>query len=137
MALEIVERVGRAMHVRATGKLSKTDCDEFVHEAEAAMKAAAEGQVRILFEVDQLSGWEPAAIWEEVKFGFRHYGDVERLAILGEKQWRFLAMACRPFTRAEVRYFDRDRLARARGWILEGLAVEAEQASAESETAGV
>ncbi len=30
-------------------------------------------------------GWSAGVLWEGVKFDWKHYGDIERLAIVGEK----------------------------------------------------
>jgi hypothetical protein len=38
-------------------------------------------RIRILLELDDFHGWELAARWEDLKFGLRHYRDLERLAL--------------------------------------------------------
>jgi len=62
------------------------------------------------------------ALWEDTKFGVRHFHDIERLAIVGEKKWqKALAVFCKPFTTAIVRYFEAGQLGGARAWLEEGL----------------
>lgn len=52
-------------------------------------------------------GWELAAAWEDTKFSMRHFHDSERLAMVGEKAWQhWMAVFCKPFTKADVRYFE-------------------------------
>jgi hypothetical protein len=79
---------------------------------------AEKGKIRLLFEMSQLSGWEAVAAWEDFKLGVKHFADIERLAMVGEKKWqKVMAQLCRPFTTAEVRYFERSDLATARNWL--------------------
>jgi hypothetical protein len=50
-----------------------------------------------------------------------HYRDIERLALVGDKAWeKHMGAFCKPFTKAEVRYFDRSEMAEARRWLSEG-----------------
>ena len=65
-----------------------------------------------------LRGWEMAAAWQDTKFGMRHFHDIERLAMVGEKAWEHgMAVFCKPFTKAEIRYFDSSAAAEAESWI--------------------
>jgi hypothetical protein len=59
-------------------------------------------------------------LWKDTKVDARHFNDIERLALVGESRWqKGMAVFCRPFTTAHVRYFDRSHLAEAREWIEE------------------
>ena len=52
---------------------------------------------------------------------------IERLALVGEKRWEAgMAVFCKPFTTAEVRYFDESKAEEAAEWIHEGIALEAQ-----------
>ena len=63
-------------------------------------------------------GWEMAAAWEDTKFGMRHFHDIERLAMVGEKAWQHgMSVFCKPFTKAKIRYFDSSEAAEADRWI--------------------
>ena len=68
-----------------------------------------------------LQGWEVGAAWEDVKFATKHFSDIERLAMVGEKKWqKGMAIFCKPFTKATVRYFDHVDAVDARKWLDEG-----------------
>ena len=44
--------------------------------------------------------------------------EFERLAMVGEEKWQHgMAIFCKPFTRATVRYFDHANAAEARKWL--------------------
>jgi SpoIIAA-like len=63
-------------------------------------------------------GWEAGALWEDVKFDIKHFADIERLAMVGDKKWQHgMAAFCKPFTKATIRYFDHAEAAEARTWL--------------------
>lgn len=121
MAIELtlLEKSGhKVLTVRASGKLSKDDYEQFTPAVEQLLKQA--GKLRLLFEMHDFHGWEAGALWEDIKFDFKHFADIERLAIVGEDTWEeWMAKFCQPFTSAEIRYFDRAQAAEARHWIAE------------------
>ena len=50
----------------------------------------------------------------------KHFKDIERLAIVGDKKWEHgMAMFCKPFTTAKVKYFDQSDIEQARTWLAE------------------
>jgi hypothetical protein len=63
-------------------------------------------------------GWEGGALWEDIKFDLKHFADIERLAMVGDKKWQHgMATFCKPFTTAAIRYFDHADAAGARAWL--------------------
>ena len=63
-------------------------------------------------------GWSVGALWEDLKFDVRHFSDIERLAMVGEKKWqKGMSRFCRLFTTATIRYFEHDNLKAARQWV--------------------
>lgn len=119
MSVEINEgNDGKILEVRASGKLTKEDYQHFVPEIERLIKA--HGKIRVLFEMSDFHGWELSAMWEDIKFDLKHFRDIERLAIVGETKWeKGMAVFCKPFTAATIRYFDHDQAQAARTWIQE------------------
>lgn len=119
MAIEVKELGGgKVLEIRASGKLSKEDYQHFVPLVEKQI--AANGKVRIVFEMHDFHGWEAGALWEDIKFDVKHFGDIERLALVGESKWeKGMAAFCKPFTRAKIQYFDSKDAAQAQTWIQE------------------
>ena len=104
------------LEVRASGTLTKVDYDRFVPEVEKGIEE--QGRLRILFEMTEFHGWRPGAAWEDLKFGVRHMGQIERMAMVGDRSWeKLLAVFARVFTAAPVRYFDRAEIEEARAWV--------------------
>jgi hypothetical protein len=117
MAVEIQEKAdGMVLVVRANGKLSREDYEHFVPEVERQVEQ--HGKIRMLFDMHDFHGWTAGALWQDMKFGLKHFQDIERLALVGEKPWQQgMAVFCRPFTRAQIRYFDRTQAEQASVWV--------------------
>lgn len=109
---------GKTLEVSLTGKLVRDDYDTFVPTVEQAIEA--NGKIRMLVVMHDFNGWTVSAAWEDTKFGARHFRDIDRLAMVGETKWQHgMAMFCKPFTMATVRYFEHDKLEAARAWLRE------------------
>jgi len=113
--LEILS-AGKVLHVSVTGKLTKESYESFAPCVDAQIKE--HGRIRVLFEMHDFHGWTVGAMWEDVKFDFQHWKDIERLAIVGESKWEEgMAVFCKPFTSAKIQYFDHSQLDDAKSWI--------------------
>jgi hypothetical protein len=112
------ENGGNILIVHVTGKLTKGDYEVFVPEFERLL--GQHGKLRVLFDMTGFHGWEAGAIWEDIKFDVKHFADIERLAMVGEKKWQEgMATFCRPFTKARIRYFDHAAFPEALDWLKE------------------
>jgi SpoIIAA-like len=110
------EADGKILLVCVSDKLTRDDYRRFVPEIEE--QVMRHGRIRIMFEMRDFHGWTVGAMWEDVKFDVKHFSDIERLAIVGEKAWeRGMAAFCRPFTRAKMRYFHRNESGEAWRWL--------------------
>jgi hypothetical protein len=110
------ENDGRVLAIQATGKLTKADYEQFLPEVNRLIDR--HGTISILFEMHDFHGWDWSAAWEDVKFAAHHFYNIERLAVIGEKRWqKGMAVFCKPFTRAEIRYYEHAQAAEARAWL--------------------
>ena len=115
MAVSVTEADNGVIEVAVTGRLSRGDYDTFVPVLEQQMR---HGKVKILFSMHDFTGWDMGALWEDLKFDIKHFGDIERLAMVGEKKWEEgMAWFCKPFTTAKIAYFDQGQIDTARGWL--------------------
>ena len=116
MPLEIDNENPNYMTIRASGKLNAGDYKIFVPEFERI--APHDHKLRMLFDMTGLEGWDPAAAWEDLKFDVKHFNDIERLAIIGDKPWQHGVTAVfAPFIKAKTRYFDPGHAAEAGPWL--------------------
>lgn len=96
--------------------LKKEDYDHFVPQIEKIMESR--DKINLLIVLKNFTGWTAGALWEDTKFGFRHFDDIERLAVVGNTIWqKAMTGFVRPFTRATVKYFDLSDLEQAENWI--------------------
>ena len=121
MAIELYENDGgKVLTVKAMEKLTKHDYETFVPKIEQLIKRF--GKVRILFEMEDFHGWDAGALWQDIKFDIKHFKDIERLALVGDKKWeKGMSIFCKPFTTAKVKYFDVNEADKAQDWIKEGI----------------
>jgi hypothetical protein len=112
------ESGGKVLVVHVSGKLVLEDYARFVPEFERLV--LQHGKLRVLFDMTGFHGWEAAAAWEDFKFGVKHFSDIERLAMIGEKKWQQgMSIFAKPFTMAQIRYFDHAESAQAHKWVAE------------------
>jgi len=103
------------LEVDVTGKLTHADYDRFAPEFERLLKVHR--KLRILFHMKDFHGWEAVALWDDIKFDAKHFADIERLAIVGEKTWqKWMGGFCKPFTTAKIEVFD--NVEDARAWLV-------------------
>ena len=111
-----LEPKNNVLEVHAAGKLEHNDYEAFVPKVEQMIEE--HGRIRILLILDDFHGWEAGALWEDIKFDVKHFNDIERLAIVGDKKWeQGMAVFCKPFTTAKVKYFDKLEIDQAREWV--------------------
>ena len=117
MPIQLNESIGtNLLIVHASGKLTKADYLHLSPEIERLVQQ--QGKVRLLFEMTDFHGWEVGAAWEDLKIGLGHFSDIERIALVGEKKWQHsMATFAKPFTKAEVRYFEHADAVDARRWV--------------------
>jgi hypothetical protein len=112
------ENAGKLLSVHVSGKLEKADYEHFVPEFERLLRL--HGKLRVMFDMTGFHGWTAGALWADTKFAMHHFGDIERLAVVGEKKWQDgMATFCKPFTQATVKYFDHTATAEAQAWLSE------------------
>ena len=55
-----------------------------------------------------------------MKFGPKHYSNIERIALVGDRKWEeWMAKICKPFTKAAIKYFDVGDIEQAWTWLHE------------------
>lgn len=110
---------GNTVAVRASGKLTHEDYQNFLPQLQAQMQAF--DKVSILFELDNFSGWEVDAALDDFSFGMSHLAGFERIAIVGDKAWEYwMTIMAKPFLgQGEIQYFNRENLQDAWDWLRE------------------
>jgi len=107
---------GKLLEVQVSGKLEKEDYTHFGPTVEKMVKE--HGKIRILVDMHDFHGWTAGGLWEDIKLDVKHFNDIERIAMVGETKWEHdMAIFCKPFTTAKIRYFDHDKKNEAHEWL--------------------
>ena len=70
------------------------------------------------FEMKDFEGWEPAAIWKDLKFDVEHLNDFKKIAMVGDKKWQeIMTELVKPFTESDVEFFDFKDREKAMNWV--------------------
>ena len=118
MITKLEQSAGPRLGFKMSGKLHDEDYRHFVPAVEEAIKA--HGKIRLLGQFHDFHGWDMHALWDDIKFSAKHCADVERIALVGEKDWeKWMAKVCRPFTLAKIKYFDVADVEKAWQWLEE------------------
>jgi len=110
------ESGGKLLAIHVSGTLTKTDYEQLTPEFERLVQQ--HGKIRLLFDMSDFHGWKAGAAWEDLKLDVKHYAHIERIAMVGDKEWeRVMATFWKPFNKATIRYFDHGDAAAARQWL--------------------
>jgi hypothetical protein len=108
----------KVLGFKMSGKLHDEDYKKFVPMVDNAI--TNDGKVRILAQFHDFHGWDAHALWDDIKFSTTHCTKIERIALVGEKAWeQGMAVVCKPFTMAKIKYFDVGELDAAKKWLAE------------------
>ena len=67
---------------------------------------------------DSFIAYSPEAAWDDARFGFSHWADFGRIAVVTDVGWiRIAVRLFTPLMRSEVHIFDLDELEDAKSWI--------------------
>lgn len=122
MSLELhevkVEEISQngLIEIKIIGKLQKDDYDVLVPFMEDILDR--NDKVRMLVELVDFEGWSAGAVWEDTKFGLKHFLDIDRIAFIGDRKWeKRMSLFCKVFTKAEVRFYEPDNVRKAKYWL--------------------
>ena len=112
------ENGGKILVTQATGMVSKADYKSFIAEFERLLKK--QGKLRILVDITDFHGLTSDGVLEDIKLYVKHKGDIERIAVIGDKRWeQVLTNLGKPFMPAQMQYFDLADANKAKKWLSE------------------
>lgn len=102
--------------LKISGTLTKEDYLSIIPTLEAKMKQF--GKIRFYAEVENLGMPTLSALWEDIKFDYKHYRDFSHVAVVGEPDWMAsLTKLTAPLVPAEVRVFGNEEKSTAMQWL--------------------
>jgi hypothetical protein len=116
MFQKLKQSSGKIAGFKLSGKITDREFKAFVADVEKVV--ADEGSIRLFLTMDYPQKFDPKAAWDDVIFWIGHIRDIERLAIVGQREWeKWIELFSRPFIRTEVRYYSKLRLQEAWTWL--------------------
>jgi hypothetical protein len=111
----IIKNTGKLVALKFSGDLEKKDYEQFLPILEE--KIRQQGKINLYWEMADFDGWDAAAAWKDFQFDIKHANDFNNVAMVGETGWQdFMTQLMKPFTGAEVQYFDRTQREEALAW---------------------
>ncbi len=98
-----------------SGKLTREDYENYLPKLADFIES--HHGIAVYVEMIDFEGWTLGALWDDVKFDAQYADCISRVAMVGEKKWqKWMAEFSKPFTTAEVKYFDLDQREEALEW---------------------
>ena len=104
--------------ISINGKVEKGDYDKIIPLMDKTKKDF--GKIRLYIQIDEIDGIEPKAFREDIRAYLKHFNDLRKTAIVGQRDWQKLwADLASPFISGEVKFFPQGAIVEAREWIME------------------
>ena len=117
MSMTVSDEGGNLFRIEIRGALNKADFDRCARELKDHIDRV--GPVRVLFVLDQFTGWAATERWNDLSFYLTHGDRIERIGIVGDERWRneTLMFAGADLRKAPVRFFPAGYAAVAQTWL--------------------
>jgi len=120
--IEVTERTGNTVGIRASGKLSPADYRDVLAPRIQSMVEKF-STVKALFLMDEtFVGWSPGAAWANTTFVVKHRRHLAKVAMVGAPKWEewCVKVPASMLMKGELRTFRLDQLADAWQWLRAG-----------------
>ena len=106
----------RVLTLTASGKLTKKDYEQLLPQLEDMFDR--HGTLRFYIRLDNISGIDAGALWDEIKFDYKHKNQFGKTAIVGDSKWEeWTTTFSRMFFDCEMRFFYTDKAIEAWKWV--------------------
>jgi hypothetical protein len=119
MSIYLLQESPTVYRMDISGLLRRSEMERC--EAELADEVRNGATVRLLVILEGFDGWSPGDNWSDLGFYVKHGNAIERIAIVGDEQWRGAALmfANADLRSAAVEFFPRRGIGIARAWLRE------------------
>jgi len=110
------ETDGDLIATRVSEKLDADDMDKLLPVLKSAIEKF--GQISWYYEMEGLQGWTPKGFWKDISFVAPNTNNFKKIAMVGEEKWeKRMTDLMKPFTAAEVRFYESSQKEEAKKWI--------------------
>ncbi len=108
------ESEGNLLATEAVNKLEENDYKILRTEIQTIL--SNHKALNWYFEMKDFKGWQPKALWEDLKLDVDHAKDLHKIAMVGNENWeKWMTRVMKPFVKAE--YFDISEKEKALEWL--------------------
>jgi len=117
MSAEILDFTNGILTGRMTGTLKHADL--VAAQTRAAELIQKHGKIRLLTLLEDFQGTEKEGDWGNISFQMEFDDHIEKIAIVGDKQWRDLSLMFtgKGIRRMPIEFFETADLEKAKAWI--------------------
>lgn len=117
MLMKLNQSNGSELGFLVSGCLTDNDYQNFlIPEVETALETY--GSIRLLFQLENFSGWDHHALWQDLTFGIKINPRVDKIALVGDKEWEaWVAKIVKVLSHGETSYFPLKDQKKAWEWI--------------------
>lgn len=106
----------QVLTVTASERLTKEDYNGVLPELEEILKK--HGTLNFYIKLEDISGVEMGALWEDVKFDYRQKNQFGKTAIVGDRKWEeWFMKISRIFFDSKMKFFYQDQSEEAWNWV--------------------
>ena len=106
----------KVLTVLASGTLTKEDYLRLLPGLEKMLEK--HGTLRFFIKLEDFSGFKLGALWEDIKFDYKHKNQYGKTAILGDKKWEeWGTKISKIFFDSEMKFFYKDQSNEAWNWV--------------------
>lgn len=119
MSAEIISNFNGIVTNRISGILTQAELGAVQKELLGII--GREGGVRLLILCEDFQGWDKASDWEDVSFQSLSDPYINKMALVGDKKWKDLALMFtgKGFREFPIEYFEPHDVETARAWLTE------------------
>lgn len=111
-----IESEKAIIYMTAIGKLTNNDYDKMLPILNEKIETF--GKVSWYFQMKDFNGWSLSAFWRDVKFDIKNKDKLYKVAIIGYNDWqKLMTEFMKPFTNADIQFFDDKDENEAKKWI--------------------
>ena len=116
--MEIKDLPDDVLGILAYGTISEEDYKKVLVPA-TEKKLARHKRIKMLFQLADMDGIEPAAVWEDTKFGVQHWTEFSHIALVTDNDWiKAMTLMFSPFFPGQIKLFGANDAEKAREWII-------------------
>lgn len=75
------------LHITVSGRLTHQDYQLIIPQINKIIAQGKKGEISIYINAIALIGWEPRALWDDIKLGFKYSNHFNNIAIYSNKKW--------------------------------------------------